>query len=81
MGTAVGAAAGQGFTGGEDLMRWPWVKKALPPVDTSGVEEIKEELSKQIEETQRVVEMRRHYKRTNNYVEDWMTAWRGRRKT
>ena len=63
-------------------MRWPWVKtrKALPPVDTSEVEEIKNELSERVEETRRVVEMRRHYKRTNNYVEDWMTAWRGGRR-
>lgn len=62
-------------------MRWPWSKteKDLPPVDTSGVEQIKQELTEQVEETRRVVEMRRHYKRTNNYVEDWMTAWRGRR--
>ena len=62
-------------------MRWPWSKteKTLPPVDTSEVEQIKQELTERVEETRRVVEMRRHYKRTNNYVEDWMTAWRGRR--
>lgn len=59
-------------------MRWPWAKHPLPPVDTSEVEKIKEQLVEQAKETQRVVDMRRRYKRTNNYVEDWMTAWRGR---
>lgn len=59
-------------------MRWPWVKQALPPVDTSEIDEIKEELSERAKETERVIELRHHYKRTNNYVEDWITAWRGR---
>lgn len=61
-------------------MRWPWVKQALPPVDTSEVDKIKEELTKRVKETERVVELRRHYKQTNNYVEDWVTAWRGGRR-
>lgn len=63
-------------------MRWPFKRriKPVPEVDTAKLERLAKAVDKQREETDRVVEQRRYYRRTNNYVDDWVTAWVGRRR-
>lgn len=62
-------------------MRWPWQRvRRLPPLDTSGVDEVKAERDERLVETRKAINIRRYYKETNHYVEDWVITLLGKER-